>query len=122
MFDMVGNIFKNLGKKPATRKYPFEKRAAFAHSRGRVQGVDIDVCIFCGLCARKCPADAIAVNRVNKSWELDPFKCVICGACAEACPKKCIVMDEQHGQAAGVKVKMKYEQQAQPKDNQSQVG
>ncbi|HYH01530.1 MAG TPA: 4Fe-4S binding protein [Bacillota bacterium] len=122
MFDMVGNIFKNLGNKPATRKYPFEKRTAFACSRGRVQGVDIDVCIFCGICARKCPADAIVVDRANKSWELDPFKCVICGACAEVCPKKCIAMGEQHGQVAAVKEKVKCVQQPQPKDNESQAG
>jgi formate hydrogenlyase subunit 6/NADH:ubiquinone oxidoreductase subunit I len=122
MFDMVGNIFRNLSLKPATRNYPLKKRPAFELSRGRVRGVDINACIFCGICARKCPADAITVDRAGKTWEIDPFKCVICGACAEACPKKCIVMDEQHGQAAAEKATLKYVQPPRSKDTESQAG
>lgn len=110
MFDMIGSIFKNLGRKPATRNYPFERRSAFTDSRGRVAGVEIDKCIFCGLCVRKCPADALKVDRAAKTWELDPFKCVICGACAEVCPKKCIWLDEGHAKAAGEKTHLKYVQ------------
>lgn len=121
MFDMIGNIFKNLGTKPATRRYPLEKREAFKASRGRVKGVEIEKCIFCGLCSKKCPADAIGVDRNAKSWEIDPFKCVICGACAEVCPKKCILMDEAYTQAAIAKDKLKYIQ-APKEESQSQAG
>ena len=49
-------------------------------------------CVYCTLCARKCPAGAIEVDRANKTWKLDEEKCVGCGTCAEACPKKCIIM------------------------------
>lgn len=49
-------------------------------------------CVYCTLCARKCPAGAIEVDRANKTWKLDDEKCVACGTCAEACPKKCIIM------------------------------
>ena len=53
---------------------------------------DTSKCVFCTLCARKCPAGALEVNRAEKTWTLDEDKCVACGACAEACPKKCIII------------------------------
>ncbi len=53
---------------------------------------DISKCIFCGICAKKCPVEAIAVDRASKSWLLDEEKCIACGNCAEACPKKSIII------------------------------
>lgn len=119
MFDMIGNIFKNLGSKPATRMYPFEKREPFKDARGQISGIDIDKCIFCGICSRKCPADAINVNRQEKSWEIDQFKCVICGVCTEVCPKKCILMDSHHKTASTSKEKVKQVQE--PKKDEQPV-
>ena len=49
-------------------------------------------CVYCTLCAKKCPAGAITVDRKEKTWKLDEDKCVACGTCAEACPKKAIIM------------------------------
>lgn len=114
MFDMINSIFKNLFSKPATRAYPFEKRTTFSSARGQISGIDIDKCIFCGMCTRKCPANALKVDRAEKSWEIDPFKCVICGVCTEVCPKKCIIMDESHRTAAGQKVLEKHVQETKP--------
>lgn len=114
MLDMIGSIFKNLGSKPATRMYPHVKREIFKGSRGQISGIDMNACIFCGICSRKCPSDAIVVNKAEKSWEIDRFKCVICGACNEACPKKCIFMGEEYTAPAGEKRKDKYVQEAKP--------
>jgi ech hydrogenase subunit F len=120
MFDMIGNIFKNIAKKPATRKYPAVKRSPYEAGRGSLKGVAIETCIFCGICARKCPADAIVVDRANKTWELDPFKCVICGACVEVCPKRCILMDEHYAPPAGAKTTLKFVQK--PKEVENKAG
>ena len=49
-------------------------------------------CIYCTICARKCPAGALTVDRKEKTWVLDEDMCVGCGTCAEACPKKAIVI------------------------------
>ena len=114
MFDMIGNILKNLTSKPATRKYPFEKREPFKGSRGMVSGIGIEDCIFCGICSKKCPSDAIVVNKTEKSWEIDPFKCIICGVCSEVCPKKCIFMSEEYSASALTKSKSKYVQKPKP--------
>lgn len=53
---------------------------------------DPALCIYCTLCAKKCPGGAIEVDRAAKTWKLDDDKCIGCGTCAEACPKNCIVM------------------------------
>jgi CO/xanthine dehydrogenase Mo-binding subunit/Pyruvate/2-oxoacid:ferredoxin oxidoreductase delta subunit len=49
-----------------------------------------DSCIFCGLCARTCPAQAIQVNRSEKTWAIDRQSCLHCGMCSNQCPKKCL--------------------------------
>lgn len=53
---------------------------------------DPSVCVYCTLCAKKCPGQAIEVNRAEKTWKLDEEKCIGCGACVDNCPKKCIVI------------------------------
>lgn len=47
-----------------------------------------DTCVFCGLCVKACPADALKVDRKEKLWEVDMENCVKCGACIDKCPKK----------------------------------
>ena len=89
------NIFKIVTgwavKKPATRLYPFEKRASFLHTRGSIE-IDIAKCSMCTLCQKKCPTDAIVVKRQEKIWEIDRLRCISCSACVDACPKKCLTM------------------------------
>jgi len=89
-------------KKPPVKKAPAGKTvaspaepAASCTIAPRADGKpvnDTSKCVFCTLCARKCPAGALEVDRANKTWTLDEDKCVACGACAEACPKKCIII------------------------------
>ena len=55
---------------------------------------DHDKCVYCTLCARKCPQGAITVDRAAKTWTLDKEACVSCGLCASSCPKKCLTMKE----------------------------
>lgn len=99
MSNMFNIIMKNFFSKKATRLYPIEKeREPFLRSRGRIQ-FDKTNCILCSLCARKCPADAITVDRTNGKWQLNCYRCVICGACVTACPKKCITMNNQRRKA-----------------------
>ncbi len=95
MFRMLGNIIRNLFSKPATRKYPQTRREPFENARGCID-IDISNCIFCGICQKKCPADAIKVSKDGKSWEIDPYKCIICNVCTESCPKKCILSNPEY--------------------------
>ena len=95
MGSLLKTVVKNLRGKPATRRYPFQKRAAYAGSRGELV-IDINKCIFCGLCTKRCPAAALAVTREPKSWTLDQYRCILCGYCTEVCPVKCLSMKREH--------------------------
>ncbi|MGB9839658.1 NADH-quinone oxidoreductase subunit NuoF [Thermovenabulum sp.] len=46
--------------------------------------VDEEKCKFCGLCARKCPANAIEGEK-GKPYKIIPEKCVKCGTCIQVC-------------------------------------
>jgi ech hydrogenase subunit F len=85
-------ILKTLFRKPATRRYPAVKRDLYARTRGHIR-IDIDACIFCGMCSRKCPTKALAVSKDERSWTMDRLRCIICGYCTEVCPKKCLYME-----------------------------
>lgn len=47
--------------------------------------IDPETCKGCGICAKKCPADAISGEK-KKPYTIDTSKCIKCGACIEACP------------------------------------
>lgn len=89
IMDFTVQALKNLISKPATSSYPFEKRTYPERSRGHVE-INIDDCIMCGLCSRKCMAGAITVDRNTKTWSIERMGCVQCGSCVIACPKKCL--------------------------------
>ena len=95
MANMFQLVVKNFFSKKPTRLFPVQpERKAFERSRGQIK-MDKTNCILCSLCARKCPADAITVNRATGKWELNAFRCIICGECVTACPKKCITMSNE---------------------------
>lgn len=87
----TGMALKNLFSKPATRNYPAVPREYPARTRGHVEN-DLSMCILCGMCAKKCPADAIQVDRQNGNWTIHRFGCIQCGSCIENCPRKCLSM------------------------------
>ena len=53
---------------------------------------DPEKCVYCTLCAKNCPAEALTVERAEKTWTLDEDKCIGCGSCAGACPKDAILL------------------------------
>lgn len=47
-------------------------------------------CVGCGVCARSCPASAIAIRE--KKARIDRKKCIRCFCCQELCPKGAMVV------------------------------
>lgn len=107
MLDFITVALKNVFSKPATRNYPFEKRTPYDKQKGHI-AINIDSCIFCGMCGRKCPVGAIMVNRAERSWSIDRFRCIMCAACSESCPKKCLTVACEYTSPANYKSIDKY--------------
>lgn len=95
-FKLGGMTLGSVFKKPETVLYPFETKTAPAGMRGRVN-VDLETCIFCGICQKRCPADAIVVSKADRSWSVNDYSCVQCSACVQECPKKCLFMEPGYG-------------------------
>ncbi len=85
----VPTVFKNLVTRKSTRPYPFVVRPPFPDQRGELI-IDIEKCIFCGMCSKKCPSLCITVDKEKGTWVCDPFACVYCGTCEEVCPVDCL--------------------------------
>jgi ech hydrogenase subunit F len=95
-FQMSKLALKWALSKPATSRYPFEPRQPLAGSRGRLT-FKKESCVYCTVCAKKCPTGALAVNRAQKKWAIDRLLCISCGYCVESCPKKSLELTTVHG-------------------------
>ncbi len=49
--------------------------------------IDPEKCQACGICARRCPVEAIEGGK-NRIHVIDQDLCIKCGTCLEACPDK----------------------------------
>ena len=96
-----GTFFKAAPKKPAPKPAApaaapkAEAAPAAGVIKPRDDGKPVQVpskCVYCTLCAKKCPAGALTVDRAARRWTLDEDSCVACGTCATVCPKKAILM------------------------------
>jgi len=84
-------LFSSMLSKPATIKLTQMNSHYTQHTRGHVEN-DINACIFCGLCARRCPTHAIGVSKQERFWSIERFKCIQCNCCVEICPANCLLM------------------------------
>ena len=103
---IIKTIMTSLFKKTATVAYPYKPMYKDPLVRGSV-GLEVDKCIFCGICTRKCPTGAIVTDKNEKVWEISQHGCIVCGACVEACPKKCMHMKPELTPASNTLVKSK---------------
>ena len=81
--------------KPAPKKPAANAEEPASTVKPRDDGLPVTdpaKCVYCTLCAKKCPAGALTVDRKEKIWKLDEDKCIGCGTCHDVCPKKAIVM------------------------------
>jgi formate hydrogenlyase subunit 6/NADH:ubiquinone oxidoreductase subunit I len=94
-FEMAKLALKWALTKPPTSRYPFEPRRILPGSRGQLIFTK-DNCVYCSVCAKKCPTGALAVTRAKKLWVIDRLRCISCGYCVELCPKKSLALSTAH--------------------------
>ncbi len=99
LFKFGATTLGSLFSKPATRKYPYERRGPYARTRGRIEMEDMKACILCGLCSTRCPASCIEVDKQAETWTYWPYKCIACDSCVRACPKGVLSMRPEHAPA-----------------------
>jgi len=78
-----GGALKNIGMGCGSRAGKMEM-----HSAGKPQ-ILTGQCVGCGICAKNCAHDAIAIN--GKKASIDYDKCTGCGRCIGMCPKDAVV-------------------------------
>lgn len=110
MFITIRHLFK----KPATTKYPEEKRPIAPVYRGvhvlKRDDQGRENCTACGLCAVSCPAEAITIEAAERQpgeehlykeekyaalYEINMLRCIFCGICEEACPEDAIYLTDR---------------------------
>ena len=101
-FEMTTLALKWALTRPTTSRYPFEPRRVIPRTRGQLV-FSKETCVFCTVCARKCPTGALVVNRARKKWAIDRLLCITCGYCVEACPRKSLELSTGHGHPAVTK-------------------
>lgn len=87
----AGIALRNLFSPPVTSKYPFEPAVYPKASRGHVE-INMNKCVFCGICSQHCPTETIKVDRTAKTWSMNRFDCVQCQNCVNVCPKSALTI------------------------------
>jgi formate hydrogenlyase subunit 6/NADH:ubiquinone oxidoreductase subunit I len=103
---MLRDVWRSLFRKPATRKYPFERHPAPARLRG-VLHFNPEKCTGCGMCIRDCPANAIellTLDKKNKRFVLRYHidRCTYCAQCIETCSYNCLEMSNDQWELAAL--------------------
>ena len=107
ILSMTKTLFKNIIHGPYTVLYPIKKKANYERTRGSINN-DIQNCIFCGICERRCPTGALKVEKADKKWSIERMQCIQCGYCVEVCPKKCLNMNNQYSASSSKKTRDEY--------------
>jgi formate hydrogenlyase subunit 6/NADH:ubiquinone oxidoreductase subunit I len=91
---MMEDALHGLFRRPATRRYPFERREAPPRLRGQLIW-NPDGCVGCNLCTKECPSDALEVIVLDRKekrfvvrYHVD--RCTFCSQCVESCRFDCL--------------------------------
>lgn len=116
-----GKLLSNLVHKPATLNYPAEPRQYTDRTRGHI-AFDPENCILCNICGKKCPTDAIHMDKAGRTLTIDRMLCIQCGYCVDSCPKKCLTMEAEYAQPDVSKTRDSFPVPEKPKEPQKAEG
>ncbi len=96
---MLKTIIKQFCHKPVTTTFPVKPAKKYEATRGHLI-FDPSKCTSCTICMKRCPSQAIVVDKAAKTWTIDRFRCVICGSCIDLCRFGSLSMDTSYPAAA----------------------
>ncbi|HEX6383527.1 MAG TPA: 4Fe-4S binding protein [Anaerolineae bacterium] len=106
IYTMLGDVLRSLFRRPATEKYPFERKGAPARLRGRLYW-DPEKCTGCCLCSMECPAEALELITLDKKekrfvvrYHID--RCTFCAQCVQNCRFGCLEMSNEEWELAAL--------------------
>jgi len=99
---MLLTVLKNLVSRPVTTKYPNVPADIPKGNRGRLDW-DMEKCILCGLCQKRCPPLAVTMDKSAGTISLQVHRCISCGVCADICPKSAITVAQEYSGPSYVK-------------------
>ncbi|HJJ56336.1 MAG TPA: 4Fe-4S binding protein, partial [Methanocorpusculum sp.] len=94
-------LLKQLLNRPVTINFPAEPPKKFENTRGHIK-FNESKCTSCTLCMKRCPSQAILVDRASKTWTIDRFKCIICGQCVELCKFEALSLSNEYSEPATI--------------------
>jgi NAD(P)H-quinone oxidoreductase subunit I len=103
---MWADLVRSLFRRPATEKYPFERRPTPKRLRGALRW-NPEKCTGCALCVKDCPADAIeliTLDKANKRFVMryHADRCTFCAQCVQNCRFKCLEMSNEEWELAAL--------------------
>ena len=105
---MMKELLRHLAIKPATERYPAEKREMPKGFRGKLKFFP-EKCVGCKLCVQDCPSGAIEIRKIgDKQFEAVIYlgKCIYCAQCVDSCIKKALEATPEYELAQTNKAKL----------------
>jgi formate hydrogenlyase subunit 6/NADH:ubiquinone oxidoreductase subunit I len=104
---MLSDVVRSLFRRPATRRYPFERAATPERLRSALRW-DPARCTGCGMCVKDCPASALELITLDKAskrfvlrYHMD--RCTFCAQCVRTCNFGCLELASDRWELAGAR-------------------
>jgi len=116
MFPILGQLFKQMFKKPFTNLFPakYAPKSINKYLQGVQEGkikinppvevpedfrgkitYDREKCIGCRMCIKVCPAKAIEFKEEEKKIRIYIGRCIFCSQCNDVCPVDALHMSKE---------------------------
>ncbi len=103
---ILRDAFSGLLQRPATVRYPAQRRPVPARLRGALTW-NPEKCTGCGLCVKDCPSNAVELITLDKATKrfvirYHADRCTFCSQCVQNCRFDCLGLSPEHWELAAL--------------------